>query len=63
MEVIPGDLQSRLKRVISKAAALLPADVGQQLLAMTTPAALATMAGVIVIWAGAHFLESVKSLI
>nr|WP_154927602.1 hypothetical protein [Pantoea agglomerans] len=55
MEVIPGDLQSRLKRVISKAAALLPADVGQQLLAMTTPAALATMAGVIVIWAGAHF--------
>lgn len=55
MEVIPSDIQSRLQLVISKAAVLLPSDVGQQLLAMVTPSALATMAGVIVVWAGAHF--------
>lgn len=45
MDVIPNDIQSRLQLVISKAAALLPSDVGQQLLAMVTPSALATMAG------------------
>ncbi|WP_245912288.1 hypothetical protein [Mixta gaviniae] len=55
MEAIPGDIQSRLQLVISKAAVLLPADIGQQLLAMVTPSTLATMAGVIVVWAGAHF--------
>jgi hypothetical protein len=41
--------------VLTKAASLLPSDVGEQLLAMVTPQALATMAGVVVIWAGAHF--------
>ncbi|WP_312042533.1 hypothetical protein [Erwinia sp.] len=55
MDVFPNDIQSKLELVFSKAAALLPADVGQQLLAMLTPSALATMAGVIVIWAGSHF--------
>lgn len=55
MDVAHLNLQSRLEIVLTKAAALLPADVGQQLLAMITPQALATMAGIVVVWAGAHF--------
>ncbi|VYT98835.1 hypothetical protein [Metakosakonia massiliensis] len=55
MDVIRMDLQSKLQVVLTKAASLLPSDVGEQLLAMITPQALATMAGVVVIWAGAHF--------
>jgi len=55
MDVVRLDLQARLKIVLTKAASLLPADVGQQLLALITPQALATMAGIVVLWAGAHF--------
>lgn len=55
MNVSSMDSQARLKTTITKAAALLPYDVGQQLLALVTPQALATMAGVIVLWAGSHF--------
>jgi enhancing lycopene biosynthesis protein 2 len=55
MDVIRMDLPSKLRVVLTKAASLLPSDVGEQLLAMVTPQALATMAGVVVIWAGAHF--------
>lgn len=49
------DLQTKLQVVLTKTAALLPGDVGQQLLAMITPQSLAIMAGVVVVWAGAHF--------
>lgn len=62
MDGIPDDIQSRLQLVISKAASLLPSDVGQQLLAMVAPSALATMAGVVIVWAGAHFFGLVKLL-
>ncbi|WP_234455752.1 hypothetical protein [Kosakonia sp. LAM2021] len=55
MDVVRLDLQAKLKIVLTKAASLLPADVGQQLLALITPQALATMAGIVVLWAGAHF--------
>ncbi|MDK1235004.1 hypothetical protein [Cronobacter turicensis] len=55
MEVIRLNLSSKLDVVIRKTAVLLPADVGQHLLAVITPEALATMAGIVVIWAGAHF--------
>ena len=41
--------------VIRKAAALLPENVGHRLLALLSPKSLAVMAGIIVIWAGAHF--------
>ncbi|WP_458022134.1 hypothetical protein [Kosakonia sp. BK9b] len=49
------DLQTKLKTTLTKAAVILPYDFGQQLLALITPQALATMAGVIVLWAGSHF--------
>ncbi|WBF45984.1 hypothetical protein [Serratia rubidaea] len=55
MDVIRMDLQSKLQVVLTKAASLLPSDVGEQLLAMVTPQALATMAGVVAVWASAHF--------
>lgn len=55
MDVTRLDLQAKLRLVLTKAAALLPADVGQQLLALITPQSLATMAGIVVLWASAHF--------
>lgn len=55
MDVSKLDLTGRLQIAVSKAAKLLPADVGSQLLAMVSPEALATMAGIIVVWAGSHF--------
>ncbi|MGY5958652.1 Holin [Kosakonia sp. BK9b] len=56
MDVTHLDLQAKLRLVLIKAATLVPADVGQQLLALITPQSLATMAGIVVLWAGAHFL-------
>ncbi|MGK3126860.1 hypothetical protein ACCY16_22360 [Candidatus Pantoea formicae] len=55
MEVTGLNLQSRLELVLSKAAALLPLESGQQILAMMTPQAMATMAAIVVAWASAHF--------
>ncbi|EPG2867980.1 hypothetical protein QEG60_004415 [Pluralibacter gergoviae] len=55
MNVNTMDLQGKLQVSMTKAAALLPAEVGQHLLALITPQALATMAGIVVIWAGSHF--------
>lgn len=48
--------EDKLKAVFVRAAKLLPGEVGRALLALVTPAALATMVGVLVIWAGSHFL-------
>lgn len=55
MNIIQMDLQSKLQVVLTKAASLLPSEVGEQLLIMIAPQALATMASVVVIWAGTHF--------
>ncbi|WP_172731404.1 hypothetical protein [Pluralibacter gergoviae] len=52
MNVNTKDLQGKLQVSMTKAAALLSANVGQHLLALITPQALATMAGMVVIWAG-----------
>lgn len=60
MDVNNLNLQSRIEIVLTKAAALLPYEMGQQLLAMISPQTLATMAAIVVVWAGAHFLELVK---
>ncbi|NSZ17490.1 hypothetical protein [Agrobacterium vitis] len=49
-------LQAKLEIVLRKAAALLPADIGNRLLALVTPTSLAIMAGVVLIWAGSHFV-------
>ncbi|KAA3511794.1 hypothetical protein G6L63_12140 [Agrobacterium vitis] len=49
-------LQAKLETVLRKAAALLPADIGNRLLALVTPTSLAIMAGVVLIWAGSHFV-------
>ncbi|EMH4161953.1 hypothetical protein RJ498_001184 [Pluralibacter gergoviae] len=49
------DLQEKLKITLTKSASILPASVGQHLLTLVTPQALSTMAGIVVIWAGAHF--------
>lgn len=54
-DVAHQTLTTRLEVVLKRAAALLPGDAGKRLLAMLTPAALATMAGVTAIWAGLHF--------
>ena len=55
MDTTSLNLQSRLEIVLTKAAARLPYEMGQQLLAMISPQALATMAAIVVVWAGAHF--------
>lgn len=46
MNVLNMDMQQKLEVSITKAAKMLPGDVGQQLLAMLTPQALATMAAI-----------------
>ncbi|MBB4006406.1 hypothetical protein [Allorhizobium taibaishanense] len=48
-------VQAKLETVLRKAAALLPADIGNRLLSLISPASLALMAGVVVVWAGSHF--------
>lgn len=47
--------EQRLKLVMQKTAALLPSEVGQQLLAILGPGSLATIALTLFIWAGSHF--------
>ena len=49
------DLQERLKITLTESASILSENVGQHFLALVTPQALSTMAGIVVIWAGAHF--------
>lgn len=49
-------MASRLEVVVGKAAHILPGDVGHRLLALLSPKALATMASVVIIWAGLHFV-------
>lgn len=56
MDITTMDLPARLEASIIKAARLLPEDIGNQLLALTSPAALATMAATVVLWAGSHFI-------
>ena len=46
----------KLKEVIKRAASLLPESIGNQLLALLDPLSLAIMVGVVIIWAGSHFL-------
>lgn len=48
-------LEEKLKVVVQRAAAQLPAEIGKQLLALIEPTSLAIMAGVVVVWAGAQF--------
>nr|WP_315079353.1 hypothetical protein [uncultured Kosakonia sp.] len=55
MDVNQLDLQAKLQIVITRAASLLPSDIGQYLLALITPQALATIATIVMVWAGAHF--------
>lgn len=50
-----ASMTTKLELVARKAALLLPGDAGQRLLALITPAALATMATVTGLWAAAHF--------
>ena len=45
----------KLQEVIQRTAALLPEEVGKQLLALLEPTALAIMATVVVVWAVSHF--------
>lgn len=49
-------LDARLKIVVTKAAAKLPAEVGRELLKLIEPEALAVMAGVMAVWGIAHFV-------
>ena len=60
MNVSNMDMQQKPELSITRAAKILPGDVGQQLLAMLTPSALATMAAIIGIWAVAHFFEPIS---
>ena len=48
-------LEQKLEEVVHRAARLLPGDAGRRLLAFVSPESLATMAAVVVIWAGSHF--------
>lgn len=56
MDITRLNLKSKLEIVILKVTKILPAEMGQQLMAMLTPQTLAIMAGVIVLWSGAHFM-------
>lgn len=47
--------ESKFESIFKKAAALLPAEAGDQLLAFITPAALTTLVIILVAWAGSHF--------
>lgn len=55
MNISTMNMEERLQSVVVRAAALLPHEIGQQLLAFITPEALAAMAGITVVWIGAHF--------
>ena len=46
----------KLKEVIKRAAALLPAEVGKELLSLLDPLVLAAVVIVVVIWAGLHLV-------
>jgi hypothetical protein len=48
-------MEVRVSEVLTRAAALLPGHLGNELLRLTDPSALATMAAVLGIWAGSHF--------
>jgi len=56
MDIATMDLQARLEASITKAASLLPEDIGKQLLVLISPTSLATMAATVVLWAGSHFI-------
>lgn len=56
MNVLSMSLSQRLGIVFHKAAALLPGEAGRHLKAALTPEALATMAGVVALWAISHFV-------
>lgn len=47
-------LNEKLKIVVKRASQKLPAQVGNQLLALVEPQSLAIMAGVVVVWAGSQ---------
>ncbi|HED2525032.1 TPA: hypothetical protein R4Y92_003818 [Klebsiella aerogenes] len=55
MDVLRMDLQAKLQIVLTKTANHLPVDIGNYLLTMLTPQALATMSGVLIVWGSAHF--------
>lgn len=48
-------VEKRIELVFRRAATLLPVEVGNQLLVLLEPAALATMVTLLVAWAGSHF--------
>jgi hypothetical protein len=51
----PTQSVDKLREAITLALPLLPPDVANQVKALLTPEALATMATVVTVWAGAHF--------
>lgn len=63
MDVAHMDFTDKLEIVVEKTIVLLPADVGQYLRSMITKEALITMAGILIAWVVAHFLELEKLLI
>jgi hypothetical protein len=56
MDISAMPTTRRLEIVLRKAASLLPGGLGRRLLELLSPTALAVMAGVVVIWAGSHFV-------
>lgn len=55
IDVARMTLMGRIRYVVERAAILLPAEVGRQLLTLVEPGSLAIMAGIVTIWAGAQF--------
>jgi hypothetical protein len=55
MNVRNLSLEPRLEVVFGKAARQLPGDIGDELLTFVSPGSLATMAAILVAWAGSHF--------
>jgi filamentous hemagglutinin len=48
-------MQDKLKYVMQRAATKFPGEIGNALLEMVSPAAIATTAGIFAVWAGAQF--------
>lgn len=55
MDIAHMDFTDKLEIVVEKTIVLLPADIGQQLRAMVTKEALATIAVILTAWLVAHF--------
>ena len=54
--VVSMSLENRFKSVLHRTLPKLPADIQEEFAAMLSPAAIAMVVGVLVVWAGSHYV-------